>query len=1067
MSFLVGLLSVAGFSAIEKPRLAQASATEIQTTELVSTQAAVSSESGLKISSETAYAGGIQGIFTGDTTLEFIFAQPHEGWFAGNFVFRVTDAVDETKYFDVEYKVGDVWDSAKYTKIGLTSAYVKYANEVRTAGQTGTTWYNAEVSRAVANNQAVICAPSMTINEYVTRVGLLKLGYDGNGNFAVTVNNSNNDNSRTIAAFDGTESFVSGTSWGLPEMPFANGYTISFSSEFTSSFTTDKATDVLFKSIKSGQNSYDLSQTTLQAPDFYTAYVSACDITIADHENFNGYVLGDEITVPAATYTSNTVTQPTAVTDIQIELPSKTKVNVAAGETYTIQEVGKHTVIYTVGNSKATFEFTTLKKRPNYAVDLFNLETTGATITQNEGVRVSSDEEYNGSFKGVFTGNTSIQFNFPETYDGWYGGNFIFRITDAMDESKYFDVEYRVLTTWESAAAGGTIGYTGVYVNYNGNIRSARYYGDVWYDTYKTNAETANFAPAFRNYRAQDGILQLVYESEKLTVKVNKNNSSDVKTIAVFDGTEAFADQKSWGLPEMPFTNGYTISFTSSFANAATEDKGTDVCFKKVITGNSTYDLTSKNFIETTYSFDLDIENATEKNGQFYIPCNEQLGKVVGTYSAIFGGGDWKITKSVDVTVTVDTSTIGAKNFTVVDDTFAEDWEEINRTYVLNVQKLYQLSFDVQGGDPIDPIYYSENTTDRVVIKDATRMFWVFDGWYVGDLAWSGDVSELLGKDAVLTAHWKDVEAPVIYLANGVTDVTVIGKGKQVVISTSDVNASDLAQPQSVSVIIELQEPDGAWTQIDSGSIKTWDVAGTYKIRYTAKDASNLTAQIERSIEVIERDAPTITPNGMYAQTGIAGTKIDIASVTALDTNGNPLTDITVTIVKDGLPVALTNNGFEAEEGVYTVTYTVEDTYGLEGIFSYNVTVVSDNIPPVISVDFADQEVSKGAIVSVPSATAQDDVSSNVTVDVKVVFGTQEVAMDNNTFKAEQEGVYTVVYTAIDGSGNVTEKRVEITVRSATSGCTGCNSIANGGMLMGILFLSAVGIIVAKKRKED
>ena len=94
-----------------------------------------------------------------------------------------------------------------------------------------------------------------------------------------------------------------------------------------------------------------------------------------------------------------------------------------------------------------------------------------ATVTYEDGVRVSSDASYSGEINYTFEENASFVVKFPETTDGtWWNGNFVYRISDATDESNYFDIVYGVNTTWTSS--GKKVGYTDISVQYNGLYRS-------------------------------------------------------------------------------------------------------------------------------------------------------------------------------------------------------------------------------------------------------------------------------------------------------------------------------------------------------------------------------------------------------------------------------------------------------------------------------------------------------------------------------------------------------------------------------------------------------------------
>ena len=625
--FMSALLCVLG--GITFLKNIKANATELTQTEptsLISADsgAIVSYDGGVKVSSEEAYEGQINHTFAGDTTLKFIFAQPHEGWFAGNFVFRVTDAVDETKYFDVEYKVVHFWTSTTYTRIGYTNAFVKYGSQVRTAKQSGATWYNKEVTGDAAGNNSVLSSPSMTINAYAPRTGILKLGYDDQGHFAVTVSNQTNDNSRTIAAFDGTNDFVDQTSWGLPEMPFANGYTISFSSEFESSQTTDKATDVLFKSIQNGDTTYTLTGNT-----------NTETITVAERVGYEKVKVGSTVAIPNATYASET-----PVENVQIVKPNGEKEALTMGGNYVVEQEGLHTVVYTTNaGSVAAYSFNAVAY-----LKATDFVYTQATVSQTTaGLKVASETPYKGRLKGVFTGETTLEFIFAQQHEGWFAGNFVFRITDAVDETKYFDVEYKAVHRWESGTYT-EIGDTNAVVKYGDEVRTAKQSGATWYNKEVMGAAAgqnnvlSSPSMTINGYSKNVGILKLGYDAQgHFAVTVSNQTNDNSRTIAAFDGTNDFVDQTSWGLPEMPFANGYTISFSSEFESEETTDRATDVLFKTIENGIATYDFTAnsemeKDVIITGFEKSFELLGAYEESlpaGKVFLGWkNTQTGKL-------------------------------------------------------------------------------------------------------------------------------------------------------------------------------------------------------------------------------------------------------------------------------------------------------------------------------------------------------------------------------------------------------------------------------------------------------
>ena len=231
---------------------------------------------------------------------------------------------------------------------------------------------------------------------------------------------------------------------------------------------------------------------------------------------------------------------------------------------------------------------------------------TQATVTQDEtGLRVSSDVPYSATFKGIFTGNTTFNFKFPETnpdLQNFYG-DFTIRLTNASDASDYFDVNYY------RQYLNVSKGYynTGIQVIWGDQVRAGSLdTGSAYYNAKQTGLQNFRVAPAFLQkgtYGTRAGVLKLTWSDGVLAVTTNSARLSDastMKTMAKFDGTYdetaskkgfSSASPKAWGLPKLEWPNGYTIAISSSFTSTYTEDQGSDVLFSSIVNGTTTYDF--------------------------------------------------------------------------------------------------------------------------------------------------------------------------------------------------------------------------------------------------------------------------------------------------------------------------------------------------------------------------------------------------------------------------------------------------------------------------------------------
>ena len=284
-----------------------------------------------------------------------------------------------------------------------------------------------------------------------------------------------------------------------------------------------------------------------------------------------------------------------------------------------------------------------------------DVHTKKTTVTSTDCLRVSSDVAYAATFKTVFTGNTEFRFAFPEAYDSTVGhyGDFKFRVTDAMDDTEYFDIVYK-------KTSNGTT----MYVEWNGhtlqtyaaNANAANYASATYYYDSIQTAASANVAPAFLGHDSQytygtrEGKLSLLWTDDVLRVTTNstsKQDASDSMTavVAKFDGTydttatnNGFVSKTSWGLPKMTFENGYTISFSSDFNKTGVEDHATDVSFSKITTGGTTYTFASDTMAKDAQmqTFENTFATLTEADVPAQVPGKVYLGWMNTTTNQLY-----------------------------------------------------------------------------------------------------------------------------------------------------------------------------------------------------------------------------------------------------------------------------------------------------------------------------------------------------------------------------------------------------------------------------------------------
>ena len=1029
---------------------------------LTATNATVTAEEDgyfLDSTAGTAYSGEIPYVLQGNSKITFAYPNNRtKGWAADdyglNFVYDVCDLNGDV-VFQVIYK----------TTHESTIAYVKYGNELRTFTYHVNTdpWHNANGFYMYQDKSFGYgyFAPTM-FGEFGDGVMEIKIVEDVVQIWA-TYNWGKSDWIEPlhvmIAAFDGSDvgfvkpeaAFVAvneSPKWGLPKVydRLKDGYKIKFSCSNVSNKGDQVDVDLKIKSVVANSAVLDDRK----------------EIEIHTTESFENCGIGFELVIPDASWTSKSSLTPTAITSAMLITPSG-EVEVAVGEAYAIQEAGVHKIVYSVDGSSKYIEFTAQEAT---IATLDRLQVTGATAEfinteKDKGILLASSTPYSAELNGVFFGSTSIDFRFTETNTDYIGGYFVIRVTDALDPSISFQVEYSIVCEWDAD------GYTGAHVKYGDSYRSSRYWGTEWYNSRVTGDETAYCGPSLLNDRGdRDGTLSLEFDANGvLYVKVSSFREDPMRVIAAFDGTENFVSGTSWGLPKLSFENGYKISLESSFSNEATQDKATDVCIKAITTGGSTLTF-DKKYLAAEYAFRVEFKDVASEGETIFVPCGENVGKVNGLYSIVFNGAEW-VQAVVPVTVNVDTSTVGTKIIEISDDSFEAEWKVASRAYTMVVEETYTLAFDTNGGTAIAPIVYSEHTKERVVLGTTERIGMQFDGWYIGEEKFSGNLAELYGMNVTLTASWLDVTPPVISLANGVKDVVEALKDRVAVVSLADVKAEDAAQNDTVTVVIEVKAPSGEFVSVADGYSLTLSEAGTYTIRYTATDGAGLTAEITREILVIERSMPTITVVEEGKSEACVGEKVVLSTVVAKDADNKELS-VSLTVTANGEVVELQDGALIPEaEGEYTVIYTTKDSWELVSMHTYTITVGLDTIAPEISVLLADQEVELDSTVILPEASVSDNVEDGITTEVTVKFSSDKVELVNGAFVADREGVYTITYTATDKAGNKTEKVVYITSRDSELEpvSKGCGSSIGGAFMLPLAFAAVVALF-AKKREN-
>ncbi len=250
--------------------------------------------------------------------------------------------------------------------------------------------------------------------------------------------------------------------------------------------------------------------------------------------------------------------------------------------------------------------------------------------------------------------------------------------------------------------------------------------------------------------------------------------------------------------------------------------------------------------------------------------------------------------------------------------------------------------------------------------------------------------SDSRGRTTVktITLSVKANKAPVI---KGVTDHTL--------------TVGDSFDPKK-NVTIE-DEDDNIELVVES-NVNT-NIAGIYKVIYSATDSGNKTTRVQ-SVVVVNPKAssinsiPVINAEDKVVQLGEEFNELD--GVTASDKEDGSITE-KVQVIKNEVNINVS--------GKYEVTYSVTDSQGASSIKTIVITV---NEPPVINA--SDKVIKVGETFDpLNGVTATDKEDGSIT----------EIEVIENTVDIKTPGEYKVTYKAKDSNGGETTKTIKVTVK--------------------------------------
>ena len=213
-----------------------------------------------------------------------------------------------------------------------------------------------------------------------------------------------------------------------------------------------------------------------------------------------------------------------------------------------------------------------------------------------------------------------------------------------------------------------------------------------------------------------------------------------------------------------------------------------------------------------------------------------------------------------------------------------------------------------------------------------------------------------------------------------------------------------------------------------SSTVNTASV-GEYTVTYIVTDSDDNTVQATRQVSVLEDQAPTITLNGSSTITLMIGDSWTDPGASASDAEDGDLTNEIMVGGSVDPDVA----------DIYTLTYTVMDSFNHVAQVSRTVNMIADE-SPVITLRGSDAvTIVLGDTYNDMGATATDVEDGNLTSAIVV----------NSNVNVSEVGSYLVSYSVTDSANNTSTASRQVSVVSTVSESRLINLSTRGDVLTG------------------
>ncbi|MCK5862852.1 MAG: DUF5011 domain-containing protein, partial [Candidatus Hydrogenedentes bacterium] len=290
-------------------------------------------------------------------------------------------------------------------------------------------------------------------------------------------------------------------------------------------------------------------------------------------------------------------------------------------------------------------------------------------------------------------------------------------------------------------------------------------------------------------------------------------------------------------------------------------------------------------------------------------------------------------------------------------------------------------ALDIYEGD-ISPLIVTTNQVDTDTVGTYTVIYTVSDG--------SGNEA----TPKIRTVFVGDQQNPVIHLTGANPQQVELG--------------DTYVEPGYQSH--DSQDGDITASVVVTGVVDTGTV-GSYQRTYTVQDSNTNTAEKIRTVEVVYEGSPDITLLGDNPYTAPWDVPYEEPGAVAWDELDG---ELTASIVIDSSSV---DTGIV---GSYEVTYDVQNSLAVPAVQQVRTVLVADTESPVLAlVGETPMTLALGDAYVEPGATALDNFDGDVSASI-VTTGTVNV---------DVFGVYSVVYTVTDSSGNTATAKRTVYVR--------------------------------------